>query len=249
MKKIALITGVARGIGASTAQLFSENGWHVIGVDCSDWNALPDNCRFIKGDVSDTDCWENIVRQVEGSYGYVTAIINNAAIQICKPIVDTTLQEWDSVMAVNLRSVFLSVSYLHPFMKENGGAIVNISSVHAIATSANIAAYATSKGAVSALTRALAIELAPHGIRVNAVLPGAVDTEMLHAGLLRGHLPGSRLEEMMNQLAQKTVLEKIGKAKEISQAILFLADDKKSSFITGQSIVVDGGAIAKLSTE
>ena len=111
-------------------------------------------------------------------------LINNAAVQIAKPLVETTVEEWDAVMASNLRSVFLFVKLAHPLLKAaGGGAIVNVSSVHAIQTSANIAAYATSKGGLLALTRAMAIEFAPDNIRVNAILPGAVDTPMLRAGL------------------------------------------------------------------
>ena len=102
------------------------------------------------------------------------------------------MEEWDAVMASNLRSVFLGVKLAHPLFKAaGGGAIVNVSSVHAVATSANIAAYAASKGGLLALTRAMAIEFAPDNIRVNAILPGAVDTPMLRAGLARGHLQGT----------------------------------------------------------
>ena len=127
--------------------------------------------------------------------------------------------------------------------------MVNVSSVHAIATSANIAAYAASKGAMVAFTRALAIEWAADQIRVNAILPGAVDTPMLHAGLERGHLSGSNLDELMNQLGRKTVMGRVGKPQEIAQGIFFLANGQQSSFMTGQTIVIDGGATARLSTE
>ena len=126
---------------------------------------------------------------------------------------------------------------------------MNVSSVHAIATSANIAAYAASKGAMLALTRALAIELAPDQIRVNAVLPGAVDTPMLHSGLSRGHLRGDNVLELVQQLGSKHVMGRVGQSQEISEAIYFLADNNRSSFITGQALVVDGGATCRLSTE
>ncbi len=126
---------------------------------------------------------------------------------------------------------------------------MNVSSVHAVATSANIAAYAASKGALLALTRALAIELALDRIRVNAVLPGAVDTPMLHAGLTCGHLQGADVQELMQALAVRTVMRRVGHPEEIAQAIVFLADDQRSSFMTGQALVVDGGAMARLSTE
>jgi glucose 1-dehydrogenase len=170
--------------------------------------------------------------------------------QISKPLLQTSVEEWDAVMASNLRSVFLSVKLAHPLFKAGGGgAIVNVSSVHAVATSANIAAYAASKGGLLALTRAMAIEFAPDNIRVNAILPGAVDTPMLRAGLNRGHVSGGDIQTRLDNLARKTVNGRVGQPVEIAHAIYFLADEKQSSFMTGQAMIVDGGATARLSTE
>jgi NAD(P)-dependent dehydrogenase (short-subunit alcohol dehydrogenase family) len=170
--------------------------------------------------------------------------------QIAKPLLQTTVEEWDAVMASNLRSVFLGTRLAHPLlMKAGGGAIVNVSSVHAIATSKDIAAYAASKGGLLALTRAMAIEFAPDNIRVNAILPGAVDTPMLRAGLTRGHAGSGNIHDRLENLASRTVNGRIGKPEEIAHAIYFLADNSQSSFMTGQAIVVDGGATARLSTE
>jgi len=121
--------------------------------------------------------------------------------------------------------------------------------VHAVATSANIAAYAASKGGLLALTRAVAIELAPDNIRCNAILPGAVDTPMLRAGLGRGHVHGDDILQRLDNLARKTVNGRIGQPEEIAHAIYFLADDRQSSFMTGQALIIDGGATARLSTE
>ncbi|HVF25658.1 MAG TPA: SDR family oxidoreductase, partial [Anaerolineales bacterium] len=178
------------------------------------------------------------------------ALVNNAALQVAKPLVETSVEEWDAVMASNLRSVFLGVKLAYPLLKAgSGAAVVNISSVHAIQTSANIAAYAASKGGLLALTRAMAIEFAPDNIRVNAILPGAVDTPMLRAGLGRGHVGQGDVQERLDNLARKTVSGKVGKPEEIAHAIYFLADNEQSSFMTGQALVVDGGATARLSTE
>ena len=153
-------------------------------------------------------------------------------------------------MASNLRSVFLGAKLAHPFLvNAGGGAIVNVSSVHAIATSANIAAYAASKGGLLALTRAMAIEFAPQNIRVNAVLPGAVDTPMLRAGFNRGAEPGETVTDRLENLARKTVNGRVGQPSEIASTIFFLADNLQSSFMTGQALVVDGGATCRLSTE
>jgi NAD(P)-dependent dehydrogenase (short-subunit alcohol dehydrogenase family) len=175
--------------------------------------------------------------------------VNNAAIQISNRLVDTTVEEWDATMASNLNSVFLTARLAHPLLKSAQGAIVNVSSVHAIATSVGVAAYATSKGAVTELTREMAMEFAKDGIRVNAVLPGAVDTAMLRSGLDRGHVQGGSIQEKLEHLGRKTVLGRVGQPREIAQAILFLADNEQSSYITGEVLVVDGGATARLSTE
>jgi glucose 1-dehydrogenase len=160
------------------------------------------------------------------------------------------VEEWDAVMASNLRSVFLGVKLAHPLLvAAGGGAVVNVSSVHAVATSANIAAYAASKGGLLALTRAMAIEFAPDNIRANAILPGAVDTPMLRSGLGRGHVKGSDITQRLDNLARKTVNGRVGQPGEIARAIYFLADEDQSSFMTGQAMIVDGGATARLSTE
>ena len=249
MSKVVLITGVAGGIGSATAQAFTDAGWHVIGVARRKANELPGVHHLIRADVSDVAASRRVFEEVSHDEGRLDALINNAAIQVCKPLVETTPEEWDAVMSSNLRSVYLAVRHAYPLMQKNGGAIVNVSSVHAIATSANIAAYAASKGAILSLTRALAIELAQDKIRVNAILPGAVDTPMLHEGLARGHLQGANVQELMQELGRRTVMGRVGRPEEIAQAILFLADNSQSSFMTGQALVVDGGATARLSTE
>jgi NAD(P)-dependent dehydrogenase (short-subunit alcohol dehydrogenase family) len=192
---------------------------------------------------------ENIFDRAHQFTKSLDALVNNAAVQVAKPLMETTVEEWDAVMASNLRSVFLGVKLAYPLLKEEGGAIVNVSSVHAIQTSANIAAYAASKGGLLALTRAMAIEFAPDNIRVNAILPGAVDTPMLRAGLGRGHAGHGDVQERLDNLARKTVSGKVGRPEEIARAIYFLADNEQSSFMTGQALVVDGGATARLSTE
>jgi len=250
MTRTILITGAAGGIGRATVALFAEKGWHVIGVDRVTFGeGFPDDGLFIHSDISRPDDMESIFVQAHTFAKSLDAVVNNAAMQIAKPLVQTSVEEWDAVMASNLRSVFLGVKLAYPLLKEKGGAVVNVSSVHAIQTSANIAAYAASKGGMLALTRAMAIEFAPDNIRVNAILPGAVDTPMLRAGLGRGHVGHGDIQERLENLARKTVSGKIGKPEEIAHAIYFLADNEQSSFMTGQALVVDGGATARLSTE
>ncbi|HMB21418.1 MAG TPA: SDR family oxidoreductase [Anaerolineales bacterium] len=251
MTKTVLITGAGGGIGRATVHHFASKGWCVIGVDRAEFGeGFPDNGRFIRADISHPEATEQIFEQARAFHPTLDALVNNAAVQIAKPLVETTVEEWDSVMASNLRSIFLFVKLAHPLLKAaGGGAIVNVSSVHAIQTSTNIAAYAASKGGSLALTRALAIEFASDNIRVNAVLPGAVDTPMLRAGLGRGHVGHGDMQERLDNLARRTVNGKIGTPEEIAHAIYFLADNEQSSFMTGQALVVDGGATARLSTE
>ncbi len=211
---------------------------------------FPCDGLYIQSDISIGENLQLIFEQAQNFTNSLDALVNNAALQISKPLLETSVEEWDAVMASNLRSVFLGAKLAYPLLKASGGgAIVNVSSVHAVATSANIAAYAASKGGLLALTRAIAIEFAPDNIRANAVLPGAVDTPMLRAGLGRGHVQGEDVLQRLDNLARKTVNGRIGQPAEIAHAIYFLADETQSSFMTGQALIVDGGATARLSTE
>ena len=246
-----LITGAAGGIGRATVALFSQKGWRVIGVDRSVYgDSFPEDGLFIRADISEASALESIFDKANAFTDTLDALINNAAYQITKPLLETSVEEWDAVMASNLRSVFLSAKLAYPLLKNHGGgAVVNVSSVHAVATSKDIAAYAASKGGLLALTRAMAIEFAPDNIRVNAILPGAVDTPMLRAGMNRDHAGAGSVQQRLENLARKTVSGKIGTSGEIAQSIYFLADSEQSSFMTGQAMIVDGGATARLSTE
>lgn len=250
-QRVMMITGAAGGIGRATVKLFDEKGWKVIGVDRNDFGeGFPAGGLFIKADVSLESHITTIFEETKSYTDTLDALINNAAHQVNKSILEISVEEWDLVMASNLRSVFLSAKLAHPLLAANGGgAIVNTSSVHAIQTSAKIAAYAASKGGLLALTRQMAIDFAADNIRVNAILPGAVDTPMLHNGMGRGHLEDGTMHERLENLARKTVNGRIGKPEEIAHGIYFLADNEQSSFMTGQSLVVDGGATCRLSTE
>lgn len=249
--KTLLITGAGGGIGRASVRLFAEYGWQIIGVDRAPFGEdFPTGGHFIQADISDPEAADVILQKVQAITTSLGALVNNAAVQVAKPLVETTAREWDEVMNSNLRPAFLLAKLAHPLLKAaGGGSIVNVSSVHAVQTSANIAAYAASKGGLLALTRAMAIEFARDNIRVNAILPGAVDTPMLRAGLGRGHVGDGDIQSRLDNLARRTVNGRIGQPEEIAHAIYFLADDVQSSFMTGQAMIVDGGATARLSTE
>jgi NAD(P)-dependent dehydrogenase (short-subunit alcohol dehydrogenase family) len=248
MKRLAVVTGGGRGIGRETVRQFLEMEWEVYAVDVASPRKPLPGVNHIKLDVSDALAIETFYANLEGQIEGIHALVNNAAMQICKPLLETTVEDWNQVLDTNLRSVFLMAKYGFSFISKVEGAIINVSSVHSIHTSKDIAAYAASKGGMTALTRAMALEFANDGIRVNAVLPGAVDTLMLREGLSRAHVSGS-MKQRLEDLASRHVLGRIGTPQEIARAIYFLADPDQSGFITGQTLVIDGGATARLSTE
>lgn len=248
MSPRALVTGVSGGIGSATAKAFLSDGWEVIGFDRAEPPAeVADRISYWDCDISDSDAIAGAIAASVGDRP-LDALVNNAAMQLNKSLADTTDEEWALVMDTNVRSAFVCMREAYDALVAAKGAVVNVSSVHAVATSANIGAYAASKGALVALTRAAAVELADRGVRCNAVLPGAVDTEMLRSGLdRRPHPdgPGGNLRE----LVARTPLQAVGLPEEIAATILFLAGDAGATFMTGQALVVDGGATARLSTE
>ena len=249
MKKVVLITGAARGIGLAAATEFAQHDWEVWAVDRDAAPYITEKIRFEEFDLTDEKAIKVLFEHLNDEHGRLDALVNNAAILNPKPILDTTELEWDLVQRTNLGVVFQACQAAYPLLQKASGAIVNVSSVHALATSPNVGAYAASKGGVLALTRALALEFGPAGVRVNAVLPGAVDTDMLTKGLERDLAQGDSIEGRFEALAKRTALGRVGKPEEIASAILFLADGRQSSYITGQSLVIDGGALARLSTE
>jgi glucose 1-dehydrogenase len=249
MTKTVLVTGAAGGIGRATVESFQASGWQVVAVDRQAIDGFSGEVRAVRADVSDPASVDKLFEEVRRTTDRLEALVNNAAIQICEPLVEMEPDEWDAVMGSNLRSVYLTARRGYPLLKKARGSIVNVSSVHALATSINLAAYAASKGALMALTRAMALEFALDGIRVNAILPGAVDTRMLRDGLGRGHLAGLTIDEQLEAIGKRTALGRVGRPEEIARAIEFLVDEEQSSFVTGQAITVDGGATARLSTE
>lgn len=234
MKPVAVVTGAAGGIGVAICDVLEAHGWGVIGID-REPVSRPGSLVLDLAEPAAITAALAGVPQVDG-------LVNNAALQLSKPFAQTSVEEWDAVLAVNLRAPFLCLRSLVSRLIESRGAVVNVTSVHATATSPGMAAYAASKGGLSAFTRAAALELAPHGVRVNAIAPGAVDTAALHAGLDdRG--------SAKRVLVERTPMARVGRAEEIAAGVAFLLDGQRSGFMTGECITIDGGALARLSTE
>jgi len=234
-EKVVLVTGCARGIGEDICKFFKINGWRVFGVDITE--AKHDHC--------DTSYVLDVSAPVTGDMllcdiDRLDCLVNNAAKQVCLPVEKTLISDWKSVLDVNLIGPALLSKALLPLLKQTKGSIVNISSIHSLVTSKDIASYSVSKAGLAGLTRVSAIDFAKHGVRVNAVSPGAIDTPML-----RAHLSTEEVERM----GERHLVGRIGKPEEVAQLVMFLADNEKSGFITGQNIVMDGGASIRLSTE
>ena len=246
---LVVITGSAGAIGGATAELLAGKAWRVIGLDVRKSDQPSNFIAEVVGDVSQAEAWKEVSLEVKEAGGVLHGFVHAAAYQVCAPLVETREEEWDRVINTNLSSLYLAGSSLHPYLVKARASVVVIGSVHARATSRNISAYAASKGGLSAMVRALSIEWAGDGIRVNSVLPGAVDSLMLREGLMRGHLEEADEEALLEELASRTVNGRIGQPLEIAHAIDFFLDADKSSFATGSELVVDGGATIRLSTE
>ncbi len=246
---IVLITGATGGIGLEICKKFKQNKWIVIGTSRTKNFKSKFIDLYISKDLSDESSPKEIIDQINDKYGQLNCIINNAACQICKPIWQMETNEWDLIYNVNVRSIFLFVKYGLELLKKSKGNIVNIGSVHSIVTSNEIAGYASSKAAISGLTRNLAIELGKFGIRVNNICPGAVDTKMLRNGLLRGHAGSGDSDTLVNNLGKSHLLGKVGQVKEIANFVYFVSNDENGKFINGSNLLIDGGAHIKLSTE
>ena len=230
------------------ARTFLAEGWRVIGFDrVTPPDDLLEAIDYAACDLADSDQIRTSIATLVDDEP-LDALVNNGALQLNRALSETSDDEWDLVMNTNVRSAFLCMREAHANLVAASGSVVNVSSVHAVATSANVGAYAASKGALVALTRAAAVELAEHGVRCNAVLPGAVDTQMLRDGLGRRPHPDGPAGNLQ-ALIDRTPLRAVADPYEIASSIVFLADGSRSSFITGQAVVIDGGATARLSTE
>jgi len=247
--KVALITGGASGIGRATALLFAQEGADVAVIDVNETKGqtvvktiIDEGGRaiFVNCDVTRAADCQSAVRRTVEQLGKLDILFNNAGIIRRKSVVETSEEEWDKVMATNVKSVFLLSKYAIPVMAEaGGGAIINTASGWGLVGGRNAASYCASKGAVVLLTKAMAVDHGPQNIRVNCICPGDTDTPMLHN---EAHQLGRREEEFLAESAQRP-LQRVGRPEEIAQAALYLASDA-SSYVTGTALVVDGGGLA-----
>lgn len=237
--KVALVTGAARGIGLATAKRFLADGWRVGLLDIDGENlartiaalALPNSTIGLTADVSDEAQVNRAVEQLRDRFGRLDAVVNNAGVAVFTTARETSMADWQRVLAVNLTGPFLVTRAASALLSDRGGAIVNITSISGLRASTLRVAYGTSKAGLAHLTKQLAVELASAGIRVNAVAPGPVDTAMAKAV----HSP-----EIRKDYHDTIPLNRYGLEEEIAEAIFYLCSDK-ASYITGQVLAVDGG--------
>ena len=239
--KTVVITGGAKGIGGNCSKVFHKNGANICILDIDEEgqnlaNELGENSLYFKCDVSKELDVKNAFKKIVHKYGEVDVLVNNTGIQKYSTVTETTEQEWDLVLNVNLKSAFLCSKYAIPSMQKKGkGCIINVASVQSYISQKNVAPYTTSKTALLGLTRSIAVDYAPN-IRCVAVCPGTVDTPMLRDAINLSPNP----EEVLQECHDMHLTKRIGTSDEVAELIAFLASDK-AGFITGQSIRIDGG--------
>jgi 3alpha(or 20beta)-hydroxysteroid dehydrogenase len=238
---VAVITGAGSvgGQGAAEARLFVAEGATVVITDLPDSAGsevaarIGEQAIFLPLDVTDAEAWAGIMQQVVARFGRLDVLVNNAGIWLAKGLLDTSPEEYKKVIEINQTGVFLGMTAVAPIMKDAGrGSIINICSSAGLKGGGMPHAYAASKWAVRGMTRAAASELAPFGIRVNAVCPGVIDTPMIHGG-----------QEVLDRLAKTIPMGRVGTCEEVAQVVLFLAADS-SSYVSGAEIAVDAAVTA-----
>ena len=251
--KSVIITGGALGIGRATAVAFAREGALVAVADVNEAAGraiekqlidVSGKGLFVQGDVSKSDVCQRVVAATVAAFGGIDVLFNNVGIQPAESYFDavhTPEELWDRIIDVNLKSYFLMAKYSIPHMlQRGGGVIVNTASVQGLQSMKGVSAYAASKGGILSLTRQLAVEYARDKIRVLAVCPGTIDTEMVRSSAAYG---GGDVQAELERFGQSHPLGRIGTGDDIANAVLFLASDK-ASFMTGEYVCVDGGYMA-----
>jgi meso-butanediol dehydrogenase/(S,S)-butanediol dehydrogenase/diacetyl reductase len=240
--KVAIVTGGSRGIGRGIVERFLEEGAKVVATARREPpKALPAGAVFVAADVSKADDVARLVRTTIDRFGGLDILVNNAGIQIQKPLEETTDADWDTVMAVNVRSAFLCSRAAAPELRRRGGgSIINLGSYDGFLGDPNFSAYCASKGAVGALTRAIAVDLGKDKIRCNVICPGWIETEMVEDYI--AHLPDPKAARASIEAVHP--IGRTGTPADIASLAAWLAADE-SGFFTGQQFVADGGFTAR----
>jgi glucose 1-dehydrogenase len=242
--KVAVVTGAAKGIGLACARRFAEEGADLVIADHDTLSgraaletlcALTPRVQLVVGDVGYKDDVARVFDTAEREFGAVDILVANAGIYTSADFLDITEEDYDRVMRTNLKSVFLCGQAAAKLMVKQGrgGSIVNMSSVNAVIVNADAVPYAMSKGGVNQLTKAMAIALSPYGIRVNALGPGTILTDLARKAVLQDH-------DALSRILDRTPLGRLGTPEEVASVAVFLASDD-ASYMTGQTVYLDGG--------
>ena len=238
--KVCVVTGGARGQGAAEAALFRREGAEVVVTDVLEEGtalAASIGATFIRHDVRSEEEWGEVVRQTVDRHGRLDVLVNNAGIYERGKLLDTSVEQFRRIVEVNQVGVFLGMKSVAPqMMEQRGGSIVNISSIAGLLGSANAIAYGASKFAVRGMTKAAALELARHGVRVNSIHPGMIETAMIHE--VTGHN-----DDRHDRMARGVPLGRPAEPEEVADLALYLASDE-SRYCTGSEFVIDGGVTA-----
>ncbi|WP_246011613.1 SDR family NAD(P)-dependent oxidoreductase [Nocardia mexicana] len=241
--RVAVVTGAARGIGRATAVLLRARGARLVVTDRR--NSVeelaaddPDHIAALVGDVADEEMASTTMQSAIDRFGRLDILVNNAGRTLNKPITDTGAEEFDEIARINARGNFLQAREAFRVMQsQGGGVIVSVASVSSVVAFPTQTAYAASKGALAQISRVLAVEGGPHGIRSNAVLPGVIDTDIMEGVVDNGR-------EMLASFGTAHPIGRIGRPEEVAEAVAFLCCDA-ASFITGALVAVDGGWTAQ----
>ncbi len=244
--KVAIITGAGSGMGREEALLLAQEGAYVVATDINEdavqkvveeIGAAGGTATAFQHNVGSEEDWIRVVDSTIQKYSKIDVLVNNAGISFPPGLLETTMEQWNRVMNINLASVFLGMKHVVPHMQNSGsGSIINISSIAGLTGGSGAGAYTASKGAVRLLSKAAAVDFGKHNIRVNSIHPGFIETPM-SAEFINN-------EQMLKWFLSQTALPRVGQASEVAQAVLFLASDA-SSYITGIELPVDGGVTAK----